>query len=61
LGAETYTQGGDPVAATRSAFNGATPDYVEILELDDLTVLASALRVGSTRLIDNVLLKGDLS
>jgi len=61
LGAETYTQGGDAVAATRTAFNGATPDYVEILELDDLTVLASALRVGSTRLIDNVLLKGDLS
>jgi pantoate--beta-alanine ligase len=61
LGAETYTQGGDPVAATRTAFNGATPDYVEILEFDDLTVLASALRVGSTRLIDNVLLKGDLS
>jgi len=60
-GAETYTQGGDAVAATRSAFNGLTPEYVEILEFDDLTVLASALRVGSTRLIDNVLLKGDLS
>jgi pantoate--beta-alanine ligase len=60
-GAETYTQGGDAVAATRSAFNGVTPEYVEILEFDDLTVLASALRVGSTRLIDNVLLKGDLS
>jgi len=61
LGAETYTQGGDAVAATRTAFNGAIPDYVEILEFDDLTVLASALRVGKTRLIDNVLLKGDLS
>jgi pantoate--beta-alanine ligase len=60
-GAEAYTQGGDAVAATRTAFNGATPDYVEILEFDDLTVLASALRVGKTRLIDNVLLKGDLS
>ena len=60
-GAETYTQGGDAVAATRSAFNGVTPEYVEIFEFDDLTVLASALRVGSTRLIDNVLLKGDLS
>ena len=61
VGAETYTRGGDPVAATRSAFNGVTPEYVEILEFDDLMVLASALRVGSTRLIDNVLLKGDLS
>jgi pantoate--beta-alanine ligase len=60
-GAETYTQGGDPVAATRSAFNGATPDYVELVDLDGVTILAAALRVGNTRLIDNVLLKGDLS
>src|SRR5438445_3833989 len=60
LGAVTYTQGGDPVAATRSAFNGLTPDYIEILEFDGMIVLASALRVGKTRLIDNVLLKGDL-
>jgi pantoate--beta-alanine ligase len=61
LGAEAYTQGGDPVAATRSAFNGATPDYVELVELDAATVLAAAIRVGPIRLIDNVLLKGELS
>jgi len=61
LGAETYTQGGDPVAATRSSFNGATPDYVELVELDAATVLAAAIRVGPIRLIDNVLLKGELS
>ena len=61
LGAESYTQGGDPVAATHSAFNGIPPDYVELLEFDGLTILASALRVGKTRLIDNVLLKGELS
>jgi pantoate--beta-alanine ligase len=60
-GAATYTQGGDPVAATRSAFNGLIPEYIEILEFDGVTVLTSALRVGATRLIDNVLLKGDLS
>jgi pantoate--beta-alanine ligase len=60
-GAEAYTQGGDPVAATRSAFNGVPPDYVELIELDDVTVLASAVRVGSVRLIDNVLLKGALT
>jgi pantoate--beta-alanine ligase len=60
-GAEAYTHGGDPVAATRSAFNGLTPDYIEVLELDGLRLLTSALRVGKTRLIDNVLLKGDLS
>jgi pantoate--beta-alanine ligase len=61
MGAETYTQGGDPVAATLSAFNGVTPDYVELVDLDGVTVLAAAINVGKTRLIDNVLLKGDLS
>jgi pantoate--beta-alanine ligase len=60
-GAETYTRGRDPVAATRTAFNGVTPDYVELVDLDGVTILAAALKVGNTRLIDNVLLKGDLS
>jgi len=58
--AESYTRGGDPVAATRSSLNGLTPDYVELLELDGATLLTSAVRVGSVRLIDNVLLKGEL-
>jgi pantoate--beta-alanine ligase len=60
-GAEAYTHGGDPVAATRSFFNGLTPDYVELVELDDATLLASAIQVGAVRLIDNVLLKGELT
>jgi pantoate--beta-alanine ligase len=60
-GAEAYTHGEDAVLATRSSFNGATPDYVELVDIDGVTVLAAALRVGNTRLIDNVLLKGDLS
>ena len=60
-GKEAYTQGADAVRATRSSFNGVTPDYVELIELGDATVLAAALRVGRTRLIDNVLLKGALS
>jgi pantothenate synthetase len=37
------------------------PDYVELVELEDATVLAAALRVGNVRLIDNVLVKGALS
>jgi pantoate--beta-alanine ligase len=61
IGAETYTQGGDPVAATRSSFNGVQPDYVELVKVGTATLLAAALKVGNTRLIDNVLLKGDLS
>jgi pantoate--beta-alanine ligase len=59
-GADAYARGGDPVAATREALNGLTPDYVELFDLDGTVVLATAVRVGSIRLIDNVVLKGDL-
>jgi pantoate--beta-alanine ligase len=51
----------DPVAAARASLNGLAPEYVEIVDLDGATVLAAAVRVGSTRLIDNVLLEGDLT
>jgi pantoate--beta-alanine ligase len=50
----------DPVAAARAALNGLTPDYVEIVELGGARLLAAAAHVGSTRLIDNVLLEGAL-
>jgi pantoate--beta-alanine ligase len=60
-GAEAYTQGEDAILATRISFNGVTPDYVELVDIEGVTVLAAAIRVGKTRLIDNVLLKGDLS
>jgi pantoate--beta-alanine ligase len=50
----------DPVAAARSELNGLDPEYVDLLDLDGVTVLAAAARVGSTRLIDNVVLEGDL-
>ncbi len=51
----------DPVAAARASLNGLAPDYVEVVDLDGSRVLAAAVRVGSTRLIDNVLLEGDLA
>jgi pantoate--beta-alanine ligase len=51
---------GDPVAAARGSLNGLEPEYVEVLDLGDARVLAAAIRVGSTRLIDNVLLEGEL-
>jgi pantoate--beta-alanine ligase len=51
----------DPIGTARAELNGLDPDYVELLELDGATLLAAAVRVGSTRLIDNVLVKGDLS
>jgi pantoate--beta-alanine ligase len=61
VGAEAYTRGEDAILATRSSLNGLTPEYVELIELDDATLLAAAIKVGDTRLIDNVLLKGELS
>jgi pantoate--beta-alanine ligase len=48
----------DPVAAARASLNGLEPEYVEVLDVGDAKVLAAAVRVGSTRLIDNVLLEG---
>jgi pantoate--beta-alanine ligase len=50
----------NPVAAARASLNGLDPDYVEVLDLGDATVLAAAVRVGSTRLIDNVILEGEI-
>jgi pantoate--beta-alanine ligase len=51
----------DPVAAARASLNGLDPEYVEVLDLGDATVLAAAVRVGDVRLIDNVLLEGELT
>jgi pantothenate synthetase len=48
------------VAAARGALNGLEPDYVELVDLGDATVLAAAARIGTTRLIDNILLEGAL-
>jgi pantoate--beta-alanine ligase len=45
----------DPAAA-RAALDGLDVDYVEIADFDP-PVLAAAVRVGSTRLIDNVILE----
>ncbi len=45
----------DPAAA-RAALDGLEVDYVEIVDLDP-PVLAAAVRVGPTRLIDNVVLE----
>jgi pantoate--beta-alanine ligase len=50
----------DPVAAARAALNGLEPEYIELLCVDDATVLTAAAQVGSTRLIDNVIVKGAL-
>jgi pantoate--beta-alanine ligase len=46
-------------ARARALLNGLDVDYVEEADLDGMHVLAGAVRVGSVRLIDNVLLEGD--
>jgi pantoate--beta-alanine ligase len=56
-----HGRGSDAVAAAHTVLNGLEPDYVEVVDLGAATVLAAAARVGSTRLIDNVVLKGDLT
>jgi pantoate--beta-alanine ligase len=59
-GRTAYADGADPVNAARGALNGLVPEYVELLDLDGVTLLTAAARVGSTRLIDNVVLEGEL-
>jgi pantoate--beta-alanine ligase len=58
---ETARAADDPVAATRAALNGLEPEYVELLHVGDATLLTAAARIGSTRLIDNVILEGELA
>jgi pantoate--beta-alanine ligase len=59
-GREAFRVGSDPVATARAALNGIEPDYVDVVDLGSAKVLAAAARVGSTRLIDNVVLEGEL-
>jgi pantoate--beta-alanine ligase len=46
-------------AKARALLAGLHVDYVEEADLDGMHVLAGAVRVGSVRLIDNVLVEGD--
>ena len=38
---------------------GVQTDYIDVLEENGFRVLAGAIRIGSTRLIDNVPLEGE--
>jgi len=50
----------DAIARTLLAGQpGLEREYVEVVRLDGRLVLAAAVRVGETRLIDNVVLEGD--
>jgi len=52
------TRDRDAALALLASANGVEVDYVELADFDPPT-LAGAIRVGSTRLIDNVTLEGD--
>jgi pantoate--beta-alanine ligase len=60
-GEEAYRRGANPVTAAREVLTGEPrlePDYVELARWNGRVVLAAAVRVGGTRLIDNVVLEG---
>ena len=59
---EAHRAGGDAVAAARAAIAREPrldPEYVELARFDGRLFLVVAARVGSTRLIDNVVLEGE--
>jgi pantoate--beta-alanine ligase len=58
-GEAAFRSGEDPVHAARASMNGLAVDYVEAVELDGRLFLEAAVRVGRTRLIDNVVLEGE--
>jgi pantoate--beta-alanine ligase len=60
-GAEAHARGGDAAAAAREVLAvepRLEPEYVEVASLDGRVYLLAAVRVGRTRLIDNVVLEG---
>jgi pantoate--beta-alanine ligase len=60
LGLTAHRSGGDAAAAARAALADEprlSTDYVEVAALDGQLVLAAAVHVGETRLIDNVVLE----
>jgi pantoate--beta-alanine ligase len=62
-GKEAYGKGRDPVAAAREILSSEPVlnlEYVETARFDGRLHLLAAARAGHTRLIDNVLLEGDL-
>ena len=63
-GRAAYGRGGDPVAAARRTLAKeprVEPEYVEVAPLDGRLLLLGAARIGSTRVIDNVVLEEGVS
>jgi pantoate--beta-alanine ligase len=63
-GKEAYRVGRDPVEAAHAVLAqepGLRPEYLELARFNGRLHLVAAVRAGGTRLIDNVLLEGDLA
>jgi pantoate--beta-alanine ligase len=58
-GRHAFLAGSDPVREASALMDGLDVDYLEVADLDGQKVLAAAVRVGKTRLIDNVILEGE--
>jgi pantoate--beta-alanine ligase len=61
-GEQAHREGRDAVAAARAAIAQEprlNPEYVELARFNGQLLLVAAARVGSTRLIDNVVLEGE--
>lgn len=59
-GAAAHRTGGSAVDAARGSMNGLDVEYLaEDVDPDGRLLLEAAVRVGRTRLIDNVILEGD--
>src|SRR5919198_4930578 len=60
VGAAAHRTGGSAVDAARGSMNGLDVEYLaEDVDPDGRLLLEAAVRVGRTRLIDNVILEGD--
>jgi pantoate--beta-alanine ligase len=56
-GRDAFLTGSDPVKEAGHLLHGLDVDYLEVADLNGQKVLAAAVRVGTTRLIDNVVLE----
>jgi pantoate--beta-alanine ligase len=59
-GAAAYREGKNPVEVASASMDGLEVEYlIETVDMDNQLLLEAAVRVGGTRLIDNVILEGD--
>ena len=58
-GRDAFLTGSDPVKEAKHLLNSLDVDYVEEANFNGQRVLAAAIHVGKTRLIDNVILEGE--